>query len=178
MMFRTFFSLTVVGGIALWTQAGSEPVAGWIARGKALVAQVQGRVATALPAGAGTGTGTGTGTGAGAGAGAPAPGAAAGAVRKCLHQGQVLYTTQDCPAGALERAVSGEVSTLPDSREAVAAARAAIAPVPAPAQGGPAAAAGPAGDGKAAPKNPLREKLIGPDDPEARLRAIDRAVGN
>lgn len=172
MMFRTFFSLTVVGGIALWTQAGSEPLAGWIARGKALFAQAQGQVAAVRP------VGTGAGAGAGATAPAPAPGAAAGGVRKCLHQGQTLYTAQPCPAGSVEQTMSGDVSTLPDSRAAVAAARAAIAPAPSPTQGAAASAAGPAGDGKAAPKNPLREKLIGPDDPEARLRAIDRAVGN
>ena len=41
MMFRTFFTLTVVGGLALWSQAGSEPLAGWIARGQALVSQAR-----------------------------------------------------------------------------------------------------------------------------------------
>ncbi len=170
MMFRTFFSLTVVGGIALWTQAGSEPVAGWLARGKALFAQAQGQVAVAWP--------VGSGAGAGATAPAPAPGAAAGGVRKCLYQGQTLYTAQPCPAGSVEQTVSGDVSTLPDSREAVAAARAATAPAPSPTQGATASAVGLAGDGKAAPKNPLREKLGGADDPAARLRAIDRAVGD
>ena len=170
MMFRTFFALTVVGGIALWTQAGSEPVAGWIAQGKALIAQVRDDTPAGRPAAA---TAAAAGSAAGVSSSGPP---AAGAMRKCLHQGKVLYTAQACPAGSVEQAVDGAVSVLPDSREAIAAARAASAAATTSASGAPASAVGLGAEGKAAPKNALREKLLGPDDPEMRSRAIDRVV--
>ncbi len=187
MMFRTFFTLTVVGGLALWSQAGSEPLAGWIARGQALVSQARadaarhgGALVAMLPGGAGAGAAIAATAGAGgppaATARGGAPDTAAGGPRKCMQQGKVLYTTQACPPGSVEQGVAGAVSVVPDSREAVASARAAMAP---DAASGPAGAVGIRDDRKAAaPKNPLREKLLGPDDPDMRARAIDRAIGD
>ena len=189
MMFRTFFLLTVVGGLGLYTQAGREPLAGWIAQGQALITQARTEAArhgstlvAMVPGSGGAASTTPASAGAPAAGGRPgANGAASSAVapgglRKCVQQGKVLYTAEACPTGSAEQAVSGGVSVLPDSREAVASARAAMgAGTEAPKAAG---AVGVGEDRKAAPKNALREKLLGPEDPDMRARAIDRAIGD
>lgn len=188
MMFRTFFLLTVVGGLGLYTQAGREPLAGWIARGEALIAQARGEATrqtatlTAMLPGSGGGSAAAAPAAAAGRPGAGVPAAVSGApvapggLRKCVQQGKVLYTADACPAGSAELTVSGGVSVLPDSREAVASARAAMgAGTEAPKAAG---AVGVGEDRKAAPKNALREKLLGPEDPDMRARAIDRAIGD
>ena len=189
MMFRTFFLLTVVGGLGLYTQAGREPLAGWIAQGQALITQTRTEAArhgstlvAMLPGRGGAASTTPASAGAHAAGGKPAANGAAttavapGGLRKCLQQGKVLYTAEACPPGSTEQVVSGGVSVLPDSREAVASARAAMgSATDAPKA---ASAVGISDDRKAAPKNALREKLLGPEDPDMRAKAIDRAIGN